>query len=59
MDYKNSHMMGDVKLTFMCLMRLLVATVHGGEEAVDASRLTQVHHGRKQVNWGEVAAWRE
>lgn len=28
---------------------------HGGEEAIDVSCLTKVHHGTEQFNWGEVA----
>jgi len=48
-----------VEVTFLCLMRHHLVAVQRGEDAVDVSYLTQVHHGMEPVNWGEAAVCRE
>lgn len=44
-----------VEVIFMCLMY----KTWEGEEGMDVSCLTKVHHGMEEVNWGEVAVRHE
>lgn len=52
-------MAGVMDVTFICLMRLSLYRLRGGEVRMDVSCLTKVHHGMEQVNWGEIATWHE